>query len=201
MINNTATKGIGVQPLLDLLVKEFPSPAEAATVEGTDPRTKQAVTRAADPKAPLTAVVFKTIADPHVGKLSLFRVYSGTFKADSQVFNATRGTRERIGHVGWLQGKTQKQVESLGPGEIGVVAKLKDTLTGDTLSDEAQLFGSEAAARRYFGTNAASLTPVQAARLAAMAPNPRHYEKNPGSKALARKTAIILARMPAAELP
>jgi elongation factor G len=137
VLGTAATKGIGVQPLLDLLVKEFPSPAEAATVEGIDPRTKQAVTRAADPKAPLTAVVFKTIADPHVGKLSLFRVYSGTFKADSQVFNATRGARERIGHVGWLQGKTQKQVESLGPGEIGVVAKLKDTLTGDTLCDEA----------------------------------------------------------------
>ena len=137
VLGAAATKGIGVQPLLDLLIKEFPSPAESATVEGTDPRTKQTATRAADPKAPLTAVVFKTIADPHVGKLSLFRVYSGTFKADSQVFNATRGTRERIGHVGWLQGKTQKQVESLGPGEIGVVAKLKDTLTGDTLCDEA----------------------------------------------------------------
>src|SRR6266704_2824277 len=63
------------------------------------------------------------------------------------------------------------------------------------------VFGSEAAARRYFGTNAANLTAEQAARLAAMAPNPRHYERNPGSKALARKTAIILARMPAAELP
>src|SRR4030095_16291867 len=137
VLGAAATKGIGVQPLLDLLVMEFPSPAESATVEGTDPRTKQPATRAADPKAPLSAVVFKTIADPHVGKLSLFRVYSGTFKADSQVFNATRGTRERIGHVGWLQGKTQKQVESLGPGEIGVVAKLKDTLTGDTLCDEA----------------------------------------------------------------
>ena len=137
VLGAAATKGIGVPALLDLLIKEFPSPAEAAAVEGVDPRTKQAVTRAADPKAPLSAVVFKTIADPHVGKLSLFRVYSGTFRADSQVFNATRGARERIGHVGWLQGKTQKQVESLGPGEIGVVAKLKDTLTGDTLCDEA----------------------------------------------------------------
>ena len=137
VLGAAATRGIGVAPLLDLLIKQFPSPAEPAAVEGTDPRTKQAVARAADPKAPLAAVVFKTIADPHVGKLSLFRVYSGTFKADSQVFNATRGSRERVGHAGWLQGKTQKQVESLGPGEIGVVAKLKDTLTGDTLCDEA----------------------------------------------------------------
>src|SRR6266536_3255990 len=133
-----ATKGIGVQPLMDLIVNEFPSPADVAAVEGTDPRAKQATTRAPDPKAPLSAVVFKTIADPHVGKLSLFRVYSGTFKADSQVLNSTRGAKERIGHLGWLMGKTQKPVESLGPGEIGVVAKLKDTLTGDTLCDEAQ---------------------------------------------------------------
>jgi elongation factor G len=133
-----ATKGIGVQPLMDLIVKEFPSPADSAPVEGVDPRNKQVVTCAPDPKGPLAAVVFKTIADPHVGKLSLFRVYSGTFKADSQVLNPARGAKERIGHVGWLMGKTQKPVEALGPGEIGVVAKLKDTLTGDTLCDEAR---------------------------------------------------------------
>jgi len=137
VLGAAATRGIGVAPLLDLLIKEFPSPAEQGAAEGIDPRTKQTVSRASDSKAPLAAVVFKTIADPHVGKLSLFRVYSGTFKADSQVFNATRSSRERVGHAGWLQGKTQKQVESLGPGEIGVVAKLKDTLTGDTLCDEA----------------------------------------------------------------
>jgi elongation factor G len=133
----SATRGIGVAPLLDLIVKEFPSPADAGPAEGVDPRTKATVTRAPDPKAPLCAVVFKTISDPHVGKLSLFRVYSGTLRSDSQVLNATRDSRERIGHVGWLSGKTQKAVESLGPGEIGVVAKLKDTLTGDTLCDEA----------------------------------------------------------------
>ena len=137
VLGAAATRGIGVAPLLDLLIKEFPSPAEQGAAEGIDPRTKQTVSRASDSKAPLAAVVFKTIADPHVGKLSLFRVYSGTFRADSQVFNATRSSRERVGHAGWLQGKTQKQVESLGPGEIGVVAKLKDTLTGDTLCDEA----------------------------------------------------------------
>jgi elongation factor G len=137
VLGAAATRGIGVAPLLDLLIKEFPSPAEQGAAEGIDPRTKQTVSRASDSKAPLAAVVFKTIADPHVGKLSLFRVYSGTFKADSQVFNATRSSRERVGHAGWLQGKTQKQAESLGPGEIGVVAKLKETLTGDTLCDEA----------------------------------------------------------------
>jgi elongation factor G len=132
-----ATRNIGVVPLLDLIVKEFPSPADQGAVEGVDPRTKNAVTRAPDPKAPMSALVFKTISDPHVGKLSLFRVYSGTMRSDSQIFNASRDAKERVGHLGWLQGKTQKPVEALGPGEIGVVAKLKDTLTGDTLCDEA----------------------------------------------------------------
>jgi len=132
-----ATRLIGIQPLMDLIVEEFPSPADVGAVEGTDVKTKAAGTRAADPKAPFAALVFKTISDPHVGKLSVFRVYSGTLRSDSQVFNATRGTRERVGHIGWLQGKTQKAMDALGPGEIGVVAKLKDTLTGDTLCDEA----------------------------------------------------------------
>src|SRR5437667_399699 len=134
----SATRGIGVQPLLDLILKEFPSPADPGPVEGVDPRSKNPVTRPPDPRAPLSALVFKTISDPHVGRLTLFRVYSGTIKSDSPAFNSTRDTKERVGHLGWLQGKTQKPVEALGPGEIGVVAKLKDTLTGDTLSDEAQ---------------------------------------------------------------
>jgi elongation factor G len=132
----STTRTIGVHPLLELVLKEFPSPADAGEVEGVDARAKSPATRAPDPKAPLSALVFKTISDPHVGKLSLFRVYSGTIRSDSQVWNATREIRERVGHLGWLQGKTQKPVEALGPGEIGVVAKLKDTLTGDTLSDE-----------------------------------------------------------------
>jgi elongation factor G len=133
----SAPRGIGIQPLLDLAIKELPSPADRGEVEGTDAKTKAAVTRAPDPKAPVSALVFKTISDPHVGKLSVFRVYSGTLRADSQIYNVTHEARERVGHVGWLQGKTQKPVEALGPGEIGVVAKLKDTLTGDSLSDEA----------------------------------------------------------------
>jgi len=137
VLASSATRAIGVPPLLDLILKEFPSPADQGEVEGVDPRTKDPVTRGPDPKAPMSALVFKTISDPHVGKLSLFRVYSGTIRSDSQVFNATHDTKERIGHLGWLQGKTQKPVEALGPGEIGVVAKLKDTLTGDTLCDEA----------------------------------------------------------------
>jgi elongation factor G len=135
-----ATKSIGVQPLLDLFVHEFPSPADRGEVGGTDLKTKQAATRAPDPKAPVTAIVFKTLSDPHVGKLSLFRVVSGTLRSDSTLLNPTRSARERMGHVSWLQGKATKPVEALGPGEIGVVAKLKETLTGDTLCEEAQPF-------------------------------------------------------------
>jgi len=133
-------KSIGVHALLDLIVDSLPSPADRAEIAGTDLKTKQASTRAADAKAPVTALVFKTLSDPHIGRLSLFRVTSGTVRADSTLLNPGRGARERMGHVSWLQGKTQKNVEALGPGEIGVAQKLKETLTGDTLSDEAHPF-------------------------------------------------------------
>ena len=133
-----ATRGIGVHPLLDLISKEFPSPADRGAVAATDAKSRAEATRAPDSRAPFSALVFKTVSDPHVGKLSIFRVYSGTMRSDSQVYNATRESRERVGHLGWLQGKVQKPVEALGPGEVGVVAKLKDTLTGDTLTDEGQ---------------------------------------------------------------
>ncbi|HSE93353.1 MAG TPA: elongation factor G [Methylomirabilota bacterium] len=136
----SATRGIGTAPVLDLLVHEFPSPADRGEVPGIEVKTKQAGTRAPDPKAPVTALVFKTLSDPHVGKLTLFRVFSGTVRSESQLLNVSRGTRERMSHVSWLMGKTGKTVEALGPGEIGVVAKLKETLTGDTLADEAQAF-------------------------------------------------------------
>ncbi len=135
-----ATRNIGTHPLLDLIVESVPSPVDRGEVEGTELKTKEVGTRRPDPKAPVAALVFKTLSDPHVGKLSLFRVYSGTVRADSQLYNASRETRERLGQVAWLHGKSQKAVETLGPGEIGVVAKLKETLTGDTLADEANPF-------------------------------------------------------------
>ena len=135
-----ATRGIGSQALLDLIIHEFPSPADRGEVGGTDLKAKQAGTRGPDPRAPVSALVFKTLSDPHIGKLTLFRVYSGSLRADSTLLNPTRGGRERMGHVSWLQGKTQKNVEALGPGEIGVAQKLKETQTGDTLCDEAQPF-------------------------------------------------------------
>jgi len=135
-----ASKGIGGQALLELIIHEFPSPADRGEVAGTDLKAKQAGVREPDPKAPVSALVFKTLSDPHIGKLTLFRVCSGTLRADSTLLNPGRGTRERMGHVSWLQGKTQKNVETLGSGEIGVTQKLKETQTGDTLCDEAQPF-------------------------------------------------------------
>src|SRR4051812_10419481 len=99
-----ATRSIGAQALLDLIVHEFPSPLDRGEVSGTDLKAKQAGTRAPDAKAPITALVFKTLSDPHLGKLSLFRVYSGTVKADTTLFNPARGSKERMGHISWMQG-------------------------------------------------------------------------------------------------
>ncbi len=136
----SATKVIGIPQLLDFIILCLPSPAEMARispVRGRNPRNGGEVERKVGEKEPFSAYVFKTIADPYAGKLSLFRVYSGTLKADSTVLNATSGVKERIGQVFYLLGKKQVPAQLLGPGEVGVVAKLKDTNTGDTLSDES----------------------------------------------------------------
>src|SRR5206468_612344 len=90
------------------LVPVLCASADRGEVAGTDLKTKQPGTRPPDPKAPVTALVFKTLSDPHIGKLSLFRVYGGTLRSDSTLLNASRGVRERMGHVSWLMGKTQK---------------------------------------------------------------------------------------------
>jgi elongation factor G len=132
----SAAKTLGVRSLLDLVVDAFPSPADREPVSGVDPRSKAPATRSPNAKEPFLALVFKTLTDPHVGKLTLFRIFSGTLGANSQVHNATREGRERVGHVAHMQGKEQRPVEALGPGEIGVVAKLRETLTGDTLCAE-----------------------------------------------------------------
>src|SRR5215831_18162572 len=135
-----ASKNIGGIALLDLIVEAFPAPGERGEVTGIDGKTRQEGKRAIDPKAPVTALVFKTLSDPHVGKLSLFRVYSGTLRNDTQLVNPAHSVKERMGHISWLQGKTSKNVDALGPGELGVVAKLKETQTGDTLCEEGQPF-------------------------------------------------------------
>ncbi|MBI5191485.1 MAG: elongation factor G [Nitrospirae bacterium] len=134
------TKGIGVTQLMDMINLTFPNPAEKAAADppkGVDPNTGKEVVRRLDASEPFSAIVFKTIADPFAGKLSLFRVMSGQVKSDSNVYNANHDKEERIGQVFYLMGKKQVAAQVLKAGEIGAVAKLKDTVTGDTLCDKA----------------------------------------------------------------
>lgn len=136
----SAVKNIGIPQLLDTILLCLPSPGDLVRifpVKGKNPKDGTDVQRKPDEKEPFSAYIFKTIADPYAGKLSLFRVYSGALKADSTVLNSTIGAKERIGQVFYLLGKKQIPASVVGPGEIGVVAKLKETNTGDTLCDEA----------------------------------------------------------------
>ncbi len=134
----SANKAIGVRALLDTIVADLPAPSEMGPVKGDNPRTKQEEERPHDPEAPLSALVFKTTADPYAGRLSFFRVYSGTLHSDSQAFNSTRGERERIGTLLCPVGKKQEAISSVPAGDIGMLAKLHATVTGDTLCDEAR---------------------------------------------------------------
>jgi elongation factor G len=124
--------------LLDAINFYLPAPEDRGEVKGQNPTTKAEVGLEADPDGPLAAQVFKTVADPYAGRLSIFRIYSGTMAADSTVLNATRAVPERFGQLFLLEGKGQKAVASLGPGAFGAVAKLKETVTGDTLTAEAK---------------------------------------------------------------
>ena len=136
-----ALRNIGIPNLLDSILLCLPSPAEMAAISpirGKNPKDGSEIVRKPDENEPLSAYVFKTIADPYAGKLSLFRVYSGTIKADSTIYNATSDSKERVGQLFYLLGKKQVPVQSMSSGEIGVVAKLKGTNTGDTIADEAK---------------------------------------------------------------
>jgi len=126
VLAGAAIKNIGVAELLEVCTQAFPSPAERPEVEG----------RRADPDGPLAAYVFKTIADPYVGRMNLFRVVSGTFRPDSTVFNATKRKDERVGHLLTVRGKAQEAADQVVAGDIGAVAKLADTSTGDTLTSK-----------------------------------------------------------------
>jgi elongation factor G len=128
---------VGIHAVLDAIVDLLPSPADRGEAKGTDPATKEEASRKPAADAPLSAFVFKTLVDPHAGRITLFRVYSGTLKSDSVVHNVTRDTAERAGSLLLLQGKAQTQVPEIQAGDIGAVAKLKDTQTGDTLADKA----------------------------------------------------------------
>jgi elongation factor G len=132
VLSGAATKGIGTSELLEVFTQAFPSPA-TRRFEAKVPGSDQTVTRTADPKAPLAAYVFKTLSDPYVGRMNLFRVVSGTFSPDTIVLNSTKGKDERIGHLLTVRGKAQEPADELPPGDIGAVAKLTETATGDTL--------------------------------------------------------------------
>ena len=126
---------IGVQPLLDAIVNYVPSPA-ARPIKMVNARTGEEVERPLSESGPGSAFVWKTIADPFAGRITMFRVMSGVLKTDSTVHNKTRDVGERLGHIVLLQGKTQTNVPELRAGDLGAVPKLKDTLTNDTLGDK-----------------------------------------------------------------
>lgn len=122
------------RPILDAIVDYLPSPAARGAESATEPESGKKVESPPSADAPLAALVFKSTADPYVGKLSYFRVFSGVLHSDSHVWNASRGQEERLGQLFVIHGKTQEPVPQLGPGELGAVAKLQDVGVGDTLS-------------------------------------------------------------------
>ena len=132
VVVGSATHLIGVDRLLDLIVAAGPSPLERPPVEGEGGEVRES-----KPDAPMSALVFKTATDPYVGRVSFFRVYSGTLKGETALHNATRKVDERVGHVFTMRGKTQEQLNEIVAGDIGAVAKLAQTITGDTLADKA----------------------------------------------------------------
>ncbi len=132
----SATMNIGVLPLMRAIADLLPSPAEAAPYPALNLATNTKTQLRSDPDGTLAALVFKTMADPYVGKLSYFRVYSGTIESDSRLRNSRTGGEERIGQLYIMRGKEQIPVARISAGDIGAVAKLSETLTGDTLCDQ-----------------------------------------------------------------
>ncbi|WP_154029008.1 elongation factor G [Olsenella uli] len=133
----SAYKNKGIQELLDAVVDYLPSPLDVPPVEGTDPKSKETITRKADNKEPFSALAFKIQTDPFVGKLTYFRVYSGTAEAGSYVYNATKGDRERLGRILEMNAHDRTDREACATGDIVAAVGLKKTTTGDTLCDEA----------------------------------------------------------------
>jgi elongation factor G len=135
LICTSATLNVGVQPLLDAILHFLPSPGDRE-VKGISARTGDEVSVRAVETAPYAAFVWKTVADPFAGRISMFRVMAGMLRADSTVYNLTRETSERLGHLVLLQGKTQADVPEIKAGDLGAVAKLRETVTGDTLGEK-----------------------------------------------------------------
>jgi elongation factor G len=134
VLGGSALKNKGVQPMLDAVVHYLPSPLDVPPVIGEDPRTHAEVLRTPDDSEPFSALAFKIAADPFVGKLAYFRVYSGSLKAGSYILNATTGRKERIGRILQMHANHREEIEEVYAGEIAAAVGLKDTSTGHTLS-------------------------------------------------------------------
>jgi elongation factor G len=132
----SAFKNKGVQPLLDAVVDYLPSPLDVPAVQGTDPKTGEEITRPASEDAPFSALVFKVMSDPYVGKLTYFRVYSGRIKAGERVVNTTDGKTERIGRILQMHANHREERDEIGAGEIAAAVGIKQSTTGDTLASD-----------------------------------------------------------------
>ena len=132
----SAYKNKGVQLLLDAIVDFMPSPLDVAAITGIVPKTGKEEERPADDKGPFSALAFKVMADPFVGKLVFFRVYSGTLDSGSYVYNSVKGKRERIGRILQMHANHREEIDKVYSGDIAAAVGLKDTTTGDTLCDE-----------------------------------------------------------------
>lgn len=122
--------------LLNYITICLPSPLEVRAIKGIDPKTGEQMERHSDEEEPFSSLVFKIVSDPHIGTLSYFRIYSGTLKAGSYVYNSTKGIRERVSRLVLMHADAREEVDSLRVGDIGAIVGLKDTTTGDTLCDE-----------------------------------------------------------------
>jgi len=134
----SALKNKGIQPLLDAIVNYLPSPLDMPPVRGTDTKLGSEVTRSAKDEAPFSALAFKVVTDPFMGRLVYFRVYSGRVKAGDGVFNSTRGKRERIGRLLLMHANRREEITEADTGAIVATLGLKDTFTGDTLCDSSK---------------------------------------------------------------
>jgi elongation factor G len=135
VLTGSALKNKGIQPLLDAVVDYLPSPLEVPPIEGVNPETEEMETRPPSDEAPMSALVFKIVTDPYVGRLAYFRVYSGTVEAGSYILNASKDSRERVGRIVRMFADRREDVEEIHAGDIGATLGLKDTFTGETLCD------------------------------------------------------------------
>jgi len=132
-----ATRNVGIDLLMDLIVSALPSPVDRGPQKGTDPNSGDEIEREPDPAAPFSAYVVKTLADPYAGRLTIFRVVSGSIGSDGTFYNSSKEEKERFNQLLTITGKEQRPATGAGPGSIVAMAKLKETVTGDTLCDEA----------------------------------------------------------------